>query len=161
MVKPCSRVFRKLSGELTIIQYWAVRPPPPDLRLRFDLPDFAVRSGRSGSGATSSGVSAIRSAAVDGRPRRPEVLRLGKERAEVADLRDMTHLVLGHRAADLEQSHVSAARIADRALPLASSPTVQQVHRPPSHARKVLERLLHWARQLEVVAGVDRGPDVG
>src|SRR5205814_1726218 len=27
--KPCSRVLRKLSGELTTIQYCAVRPPPP------------------------------------------------------------------------------------------------------------------------------------
>src|SRR5207245_6737455 len=40
--KPCSRVLRKLSGELTTIQYCAVRPPP-DFRLRLPRPCLAGR----------------------------------------------------------------------------------------------------------------------
>src|SRR5256885_12242791 len=51
MEKPCSRVLRKLSGELTTIQYWAARPPP-DFRLRRDLPDLAGRAS-SGGGESS------------------------------------------------------------------------------------------------------------
>src|SRR5438034_8520580 len=45
IVKPCSRVLRKFSGELTTIQYWAERPPSPDLRFRRDRD----RTGRSAS----------------------------------------------------------------------------------------------------------------
>src|SRR5207245_177294 len=49
--KLCSRVLRKLSGELTTIQYWAARPPP-DFRLRRDRPDLAGL-GSSGVGDSS------------------------------------------------------------------------------------------------------------
>src|SRR5258708_17977086 len=53
--KPCSRVLRKLSGELTIIQNWEARPSDrPDFRLRRERPDLA---GRSAVGALTSGVS--------------------------------------------------------------------------------------------------------
>src|ERR1700694_730325 len=49
IVNPCSRVLRKLSGELTIIQYWEARPSErPDFRLRRERPDLA---GRSAGGA--------------------------------------------------------------------------------------------------------------
>src|ERR1700694_1252955 len=155
MEKPCSRVLRKLSGELTIIQYWAERPAPPGCALalrpaglRGPLRRLLLR--RNVLGVRHYRVTCggrIGSAAVDGR-RRTEVLRLGKERAEVADLRDVAHLVLGHQAADLQQRHVSAAWIADGALPLAGTPAVQQVDRPPPDAREILERLLHRARQV-------------
>src|SRR6202171_4840457 len=64
IVNPCSRVLRKLSGELTIIQYWEARPSErPDLRFRRERPDLAGRSaglsgaGLSTGGAVASGVS--------------------------------------------------------------------------------------------------------
>src|ERR1700686_5876593 len=56
IVKPCSRVLRKLSGELTIIQNWDARASErPDLRLRLDRPGLAGRA--PAAGAVVSGVS--------------------------------------------------------------------------------------------------------
>src|SRR5437773_3493802 len=105
---PCSRVFRKLSGELTTIQYCAVRPPP-DFRFRRERPDLAGRScsaaavsevaGVSGLSVTDGRLLAVRARGVD----RAEVLRLGEQRAEVADLADVTRLVTCDQAAYLEQ----------------------------------------------------------
>src|SRR5579859_7397737 len=88
MVNPCSRVLRKLSGELTIIQYCAERPPPapPLLRLRFDRP---LRAGRSASGAAAwsliSGSSDTTRIVVlqDDRADRTQVLRLWQEHGQV------------------------------------------------------------------------------
>src|SRR4030081_3565127 len=64
IVNPCSRVLRKLSGELTIIQYWDARASErPDLRLRLDRPDLAGRSpalrGASGAALASGVVSGV------------------------------------------------------------------------------------------------------
>jgi len=54
-VNPCSRVLRKLSGELTIIQNWEARPSVrPDFRLRRGRPGLA---GLSPVGTGASGVS--------------------------------------------------------------------------------------------------------
>src|SRR5437867_11491601 len=102
IVKPCSRVLRKFSGELTTIQYWAERPPSPDLRFRRDRD----RTGRSASdfcawtccSDTPEGYWPVRS-----RRRRPEVLRLGREGAGGAGLDHVRHLVARDPAADVEQ----------------------------------------------------------
>src|SRR5205823_2358854 len=126
--KPCSRVFRKLSGELTTIQYCAVRPPP-DFRFRLDLPDLA---GRSCSALEVSGISAF--SLTDGRllavrtsgVHRAEVLRLREQRAEVADLPDVPHLVTRDKPAYIEQSHLTASWVGDRAIPLRLAPTVKK-----------------------------------
>src|SRR6266581_4468419 len=113
MEKPCSRVLRKLSGELTTIQYWALRAAP-DLRLRRERPDLPGRSGWVWGGAsTCSSDTEARLLAVDGRARRAQVLRLGHEGAEVADLGDVADLVPGHQAADVEQGHLAAARVGE------------------------------------------------
>src|ERR1700681_2005073 len=56
IVNPCSRVLRKLSGELTIIQNWEARPSVrPDFRLRRGRPDLAGLSPVGAAGG--SGVS--------------------------------------------------------------------------------------------------------
>src|SRR5262249_17537200 len=115
MEKPCSRVLRKLSGELTTIQYCALRLPP-DLRLRRHRPDLP---GRSSSAATGSSVSLTdrRLPAVRPRRVRSEVLWLGNQGAEVSDLGDVPHLVPRHHPADLEEGEVAAARVGDQAVP--------------------------------------------
>src|SRR6266852_4532798 len=96
MVKPSSRVLRKLSGDVTTIQYWSDRPSErPDLRLRRERLLFA---GRSAAGA---GPGAVCSSANDGilvrdgicGPDRTQVLSLGQMHREVADLGDVRHLV--------------------------------------------------------------------
>src|SRR6266446_363691 len=124
--KPCSRVLRKLSGELTTIQYCAVRPPP-DFRFRRERPDFAGRSCSAAEVSGVSGVSGLSGLSVtDGRllavrvrgVERAEVLWFREQRAQVADLADMPHLVSRHQAADLEQRHLTAARVGDGAIPL-------------------------------------------
>src|SRR5260370_11798107 len=81
--KPCSRVLRKLSGELTTIQYWAARPPP-DLRLRRERP----REGRccssleAGSACSSESDTSRRLLAVHAGPRgRAQVATLWQEGA--------------------------------------------------------------------------------
>src|SRR5579872_707795 len=163
--KPWSRVFRKFSGELTTIQYWAERPPP-DFRLRLDLPGLA---GRGCSAAVSCGVSCgvsvtTRRLLAVNRSRRAygsEVPGLREQRAEVADLRHVAHLVARDQPAHLEQRHLAAVGIADRALPFRLPPAVEQVDGAPPDPREVLERLVQRSRQLEVVAGLDRSPDVG
>src|SRR6266852_6524357 len=125
MEKPCSRVLRKLSGELTTIQYWAARPPA-DLRLRLLRPDLARRGFSSEVGSSLSAIARL-SYVHFGAVRRTEVLRLGKQGAEIADLRDVAHLVPGHHAADVEQRHVGAMGIGDHAFPLGVAPAVEQV----------------------------------
>jgi hypothetical protein len=46
MVNPCSRVLRKLSGELTTIQYWDERASErPDFRFRRARPDLGLSGG--------------------------------------------------------------------------------------------------------------------
>src|SRR5215831_8791073 len=92
IVKPCSRVLRKLSGELTTIQYWALRAAP-DLRLRRDRPDLGARS--CSGGESSSDMSAT----VVAGWKRTQVARLWDQGAQVADLRDVAHLVAGDEAA--------------------------------------------------------------
>src|ERR1700730_18857768 len=70
IVTPCSRVLRKLSGELTIIQNWEARPSVrPDFLLRRGRPDLAGLSpvgtaGGSGVSDTAEIASLLR------RPRR-------------------------------------------------------------------------------------------
>src|SRR2546430_8456714 len=104
MEKPCSRVLRKLSGELTIIQYCAARPPL-DLRLRRER---LVLAGLPGS---VGGVSALsdterRLPAVDaGRTDRAQGLPLRKEGAQVLDLSHVSPLVLCDQPAGAEQRH--------------------------------------------------------
>src|SRR5947207_12626659 len=164
MLKPCSRVLRKLSGELTTIQYCAVRPPP-DLRLRRERPDLAGRwssaglvSGVSDTVGMVSGVSDTdqRLLAVRGRRmRRAELLRLRQERAQVTDLPDVAHLVPGHHPAQLEQGHPAAARVVDRALPLRLAPAVEKVDGPPADASRGLQRFLPGPGQVLVGARVD------
>src|ERR1700738_3855470 len=73
MVNHSSRVSRKLSGELTIIQNWEDRPPSgrPDLRLRLERPGLGAGSdvgfaGRSGELERSSSALTIRTPALEG-----------------------------------------------------------------------------------------------
>src|SRR5216684_976295 len=57
IVNPCSRVLRKLSGELTIIQNWEARPSVrPDFRLRRGRPDLAGLSPVGGAGVSGRGL---------------------------------------------------------------------------------------------------------
>src|SRR5258708_3221813 len=156
MLNPCSRVLRKFSGELTTIEYWAVRPPPPDLSFGRG-PLFAGRSevGAAGCSSATASVSIGRGAGGT------EVLRFWQQRAEVSDLSDMSHLMTGDELAHLEQSHLTATRVADRAFPLALAPAVQEVDRTSPHAGEVLERLLERTVELLVVGGVDSGADIG
>src|ERR1700730_8248116 len=87
IVKPSSRVLRKLSGELTTIQYWDDRPSDrPDLRFRLERPGFgagsaagAVVSG-SGSSATMGIVALLRDWGL-----RTKVYGLGQVRATSSD----------------------------------------------------------------------------
>src|ERR1700686_1894243 len=88
IVKPCSRVLRKLSGELTIIQNWDARASVrPDLRLRLERPDLAGRSAGAAPFSVSSDTI--------------EILFLGQQHSQVADLRDVAHLVAGDHAAQV------------------------------------------------------------
>src|SRR5207248_7153918 len=178
MEKPCSRVLRKFSGELTTIQYWAFRAVP-DLRLRLDRPDFAGRSGSlvdspigsSGTSATSGRLLAVRglheirgfaliSRGPLARPHRPEVLRFGEQGAEVADLADVAHLVLRDHPAHVEQRQLGTVRVRDAALPFGLAPAMEKVDGAPAHAGEVLQRLLERPGQLLVVAWVDGRADV-
>src|ERR1700675_1858223 len=105
IVKPCSRVFRKLSGELTIIQNWEARPSVrPDFRLRRGRADPAGRSppaaagGSGGLGASgasgASGVSGVSdtteivSLLRDRRRGGGQLPRLRQKDGQVADLGD-------------------------------------------------------------------------
>src|SRR2546430_9870891 len=164
--KPCSRVLRKLSGELTTIQYCAVRPPP-DFRLRLDRPDLA---GRSCSAVWVSGASEVSALSLtDGSllavsvrgVHGAEVLGLRQESAEVADLADVPHLVARDEAAHLEQRHHTATWVGDRAVPFGLSPTGEEIHGPAAHPREVLQRLLERPRQLLVLAGSAGRPGAG
>src|SRR6266576_2669729 len=158
--KPCSRVLRKLSGELTTIQYWADRPPP-DLRFRLDRPDLAGLGSSGGDGSTSSDTLRRLLAVHSCRWDWAEVLRLREQGAEVADLRHVGHLMLRHQPADVEQARLASAWICDGPLPLGRAPTVEQVDRSAADPREVLERLLEGKGQILVVAGVDGGAHVG
>src|SRR4029077_12176752 len=98
IVNPCSRVFRKLSGELTIIQNWEARPSErPDFRLRRGRPDLAGLSSAGAAGA--SGVSDTREI-VSLLPRRGrgggQLSRLRQEDCQVTDLGDVGDLVTSH-----------------------------------------------------------------
>src|SRR5690348_16855464 len=124
MEKPCTRVLRKFSGELTIIQYWAARPPPA-LRLRRPrrAPAGFACSVDAGSGVS---VTSRRLLAVQF-PRGPdgaEVLGLVQQGAQVAELGDVAHLVPRHQAAHLDQRHLAAPRVVDLAIPLRLAPAV-------------------------------------
>src|SRR5207302_1833850 len=81
--------------------------------------------------------------------------------AEVADLGDVRHLVLGDQAANIEQIHLAATRVGDGPLPFGMAPAMEKVDSPPPDASEVLERLLQRLGQLLVMARVDRRPDVG
>src|SRR5260370_14944655 len=107
--KPCSRVLRKLSGELTTIQYWAARPPP-DLRLRRERP----REGRCCSSLEASSACSSESdtsrrllAGHADRGGRAQDARLWKERAQGAELADVAPLGPGHHAAEPDQAPVA------------------------------------------------------
>src|ERR1041385_8817726 len=111
MEKPCSRVLRKLSGEVTTIQYWAVRPPP-DLRLRRERPGLAWRCSPPAGAVSGLSDTVQRLLAVwRGRVHGSEFLWLREERAQVADLADVAHLVPCDEPAQLEQGHPASARI--------------------------------------------------
>src|SRR5205814_3780742 len=88
MEKPCSRVLRKLSGELTTIQYWAARPPP-GLRLRLERPGLAGRCSAPGDSsrfsATNGRLLAVHACGWG----RAQVARFRQQGAEVADLGHM------------------------------------------------------------------------
>src|ERR1700675_2188319 len=159
IVKPCSRVFRKLSGELTIIQNWEARPSVrPDLRLRRGRPDLAGRSpvgAAGGSGVSdvsgASGVSDTRVIVCLLRQRRRgrgQHLRLRQQDGQVSDLGDVRDLVAGHHPAHLQEGDVAGARVAKLAIPLAFAPAVQEVDRPAADAGEVLESLLQGAGEL-------------
>src|SRR2546423_15659683 len=98
MEKPCSRVLRKLSGELTIIQYCAARPPL-DLRLRRERPVLAGLPGSVGVVSALSDTDRRLLAVPAGRTDRAQVFRLRKEGAQVLDLRPGRHLVPGGQPA--------------------------------------------------------------
>src|SRR5260370_4630910 len=138
--KPCSRVLRKLSGELAAIRDWAAGWPP-DLRWRRERP----REGRccssleAGSACSSESDTSRRLLAVHaGRGDRAQVARLWKEGAQVAELADVAHLVPGHQAADLEQARLAAARVGDRPVPRGLGPAVEKGHPPAPDPRQVL-----------------------
>src|ERR1700687_1897878 len=168
IVNPCSRVWRKLSGELTIIQNWEARPSVrPDLRLRRWRPDLA---GLSGVAAPASGVGALPSVVSDtsvivfllyGRRHRAESMGLGQQDGQVSDLRDVGDLVACDQPAHLQQGDVARARISELALPLVLAPAVQEVDSPAANSGEVLEGLLQGALELLVVAWVDGGANVG
>src|ERR1700737_3990742 len=71
-----------------------------------------------------------------------EVLRLGQQGAQVADLADVRHLMSRDQLAHLEQGRFPPARVRDRALPLALAPTMQQVHCAAPDASEVRERFV-------------------
>src|SRR5260370_25573601 len=98
--KPCSRVLRKLSGELTIIQSCADRPPPPppDFRLRLERPGLAVRGCSSAAGSMSSATSRRLLAVQARRSGGPKLARLRNQRAEGGDLGDVGDIVPRHEA---------------------------------------------------------------
>src|SRR6266508_2897157 len=163
IVKPSSRVLRKLSGELTTIQYWSDRPSErPDLRLRLERPGLRVPSAEV-SGASDSSDAPVSLLAI-GRSSRglhgAQVFMLGQEGCEVAYLGDVCHLVARHHPADLEQAERAAARIRDRAVPLVLAPAMKEVDRPPPHPREILQRFLQRSVEVLVLCGVDRGPNV-
>src|SRR5712691_10918116 len=164
IVKPSSRVLRKLSGEVTTIQYWNERPSErPDLRFRRERPDFAGRSA-AGSGPGEPGSSANDGLPIrDGirGPERTQVLRFGQKHRQVADLGDVGHLVACDHLANLEEGDDAASRIDHGPVPLVLAPAVEQVDRPAANSCKVLERLVQRAVELMVVGGVDGGAHVG
>src|SRR5580704_7315927 len=153
IVNPCSRVLRKLSGELTIIQNWEARPSVrPDFRLRRGRPDLAGRSPAAAAGASgASGVSG-----VSGVSDTTEIVcllsqrgrgggqfpRLRQQDGQVPDLGDMGDLVARHHPADLEEGDLARARIPQLAIPLVLAPAVQEVDRPATDPGEVLERFL-------------------
>src|SRR5947199_6578800 len=157
--KPCSRVLRKLSGELTIIQNCAALAPP-DLRFRRDRPDLGGRSG-SAAGSSLSDTSRRLLAVQAGAAHRGQGLRLREQRAEVADLRDVAHLMPRHQPADLEQRHVAAPRIGNRAFPLSLAPAMEEVDRTAPDPCEILEGLLKRPGQVLVVARIDARADIG
>src|ERR1700704_2019383 len=70
IVKPRSRVLRKLSGELTTIQYWDDRPSDrPDLRFRLERPGLAACSAPESAGPGSSATTGIVAGTVTRGPR--------------------------------------------------------------------------------------------
>src|SRR5437764_9876143 len=105
IVKPCSRVLRRFSGELTTIQYWALRAAG-FLRLRAAprVCSCGASSATCGaSSATCGASSAILKAAPEAAVGRTEVHRLGHQRDQVAELREMTDLVRDDLAAGVQQ----------------------------------------------------------
>src|SRR3989454_10881917 len=157
---PCSRVLRKLSGELTTIQYWAVRTPP-DLRFRLERPDLAGACGSvwavPGASVTDGRLLTVRA----GRAHRAQIRSLGEQRAQVADLAYVAHLMPSHQTADLEQRHLAPPRIGDRAVPFRFAPTVEEVDGAAPHPCEILECLLERTVQLLIVPGVDRRSNIG
>src|SRR2546423_4009478 len=114
MVNPCSRVLRKFSGELTIIQYWEARPSErPDFRLRLERPGLAGRSAVAAPFSTSSDTV--------------EIFFLRQQDGEIADLRDVADLVPRDHPANVEQRGFAASRIAHRAVPFVLAPAMKEV----------------------------------
>ena len=87
-------------------------------------------------------------------------MRFGKKNRQVADLRDVGHLVLCDHAADVEEGEAAAVRVRDRAVPLVLAPSVEEVDGPAADAGEVLDDLLQAAIEILVVAGVDGRPDI-
>src|SRR4029077_7177591 len=162
IVNPCSRVFRKLSGELTIIQNCEARPSVrPDFRLRRGRPDLAGLSpagaaGVSGVSDTTEIVSLLRKRGRSG----GQLSRIRQQNRQVPDLGDMGDLVARHHPADLEQRDVAGARIPELAVPLVLAPAMEQVDCPSPDASEVLEGFLEGSRELVVMAGIDGRPYV-
>src|SRR6202158_2781113 len=128
MGKASSRVFRELSGDATTIAYWRERPSErPDLRFRRDRPVFGGRSA-VGAGAGEAGSSANDGIPVRDlirRSDRTQVLGLGQKHRQVADLRDVRHLVARDQLAHLEERYDPASRIDHGPVTLVLAPAVR------------------------------------
>src|ERR1700686_5935788 len=160
IVKPCSRVFRELSGELTIIQNWEARPSVrPDFRFRLGRPDLAGLSPAAAAGAAVSGVSEIGFSCTTvivfllrGRRRGPQLAWLRQQDGQVADLGQVRNLVARHKLAHFQQADVSCAWVFELAVPLRLAPAMEEIDRPPADAGEAFEALLQRPGGLLVVA---------
>src|SRR6202140_1004242 len=130
IVNPCSRVLRKLSGELTIIQNWEARPSVrPDFRFRRGRPDLAGLSPAAAAGAAVSGLSEIGFSCTTvivfllrGRRRGPQLAWLRQQDGQVADLGQVRDLVARHQLTHFQQADVSCAWVFELAVPLGPCP---------------------------------------
>src|SRR5437764_977884 len=112
MAKPCSWVRRRLSGEVTIIQCWALRwgsrlAAPPRRRRRrlvLDLDDSAPAAGSEATPASSDILEIVagrRARLASGLRNRPQIELLGNQGDQVAGLGQVADLVVDDQLADL------------------------------------------------------------